>query len=122
MRAGVADFERDNLIARTTAGRDERGAVDGEKGARMPWAYVRRPALIEIDEQAAQTVRRNFELRDQGLGFRRIAAQLNAEGKATPRGAAEWSAPAVRTIVMNEEAYKGGPRNGSGVNWPRIVP
>lgn len=129
MFAALAQLERDTIVERTTAGREQRGKIDGEKGGRLPFGYVRRaaeitikrPPSIDVDDQAALVVRRIFALRDQGLSLHKIAAQLTADRVPTPRGKQQWSAMGVREILQNEAAYKGGPRNGSGYNWPAIL-
>jgi site-specific DNA recombinase len=129
MFAALAQLERDTIVERTSAGREQRGKIDGEKGGRLPFGYVRRaaeiaikrPASIDVDDRAALIVRRIFALRDQGLSLRKIAAQLTADQVPTPRGAQEWSAMGVREILQNEAAYKGGARNGSRCCWPTIL-
>ena len=37
MFAAMARLERDTIVERTSAGRNARGKVDGERGGRMPW-------------------------------------------------------------------------------------
>lgn len=92
-------------------------------GAYAPYGYIkneqRQPPLL-IDEYAAPIVRRIFEMRATGMGYRTIATQLNDEkiippreyyynsiGKSNPKkGLRSWSDVVVREILKNE-AYIG---------------
>lgn len=128
MFAGVAEFERDSIVARTTAGRNQRGKIDGEKGGRVPLGYVRNPDnSISIDPDAAQVVRRIFALRQQlGTTLTQIADQLNAEGVQTARAKqgcykGKWYASSVKAVLDNENAYRGGFRGESAVRWEPIL-
>ena len=56
---------------------------------------------LRVNEEEADTVRRVFSLYiDQGLGGRRIALTLEAEGRRTKCGGA-WTAKSVRRILEN---------------------
>lgn len=121
MFAALAQLERDMIVERTTAGRDERGRRDGEKGGRVPMGYVRLPdAAVGIDQQAAERVIFIFNLRRQGLTMQAIAERLNAMGCMTPRGY-QWHASSVKAVLDNEADYRGGKRGESGVCWPVIL-
>ena len=92
-------------------------------GAYAPYGYIkneqRQPPLL-IDEYAAPIVRRIFEMRATGMGYRTIATRLNDEkiippreyyynsiGKPNPKkGLRSWSDVVVREILKNE-AYIG---------------
>lgn len=126
--AALAQLERDTIIERTTAGRNERGKVDGEKGGRLPMGYIRTSeGLISIDPQAAETVRRIFALKDQGLSLRSIANKLNSSGTPSaranhPRYAdSQWYASNVSDVLKNETAYRGGKRGQSEICWDPIL-
>lgn len=41
MFAALAQLERDTIVERMTAGSNERGKRDGEKGGRVPLVYIR---------------------------------------------------------------------------------
>jgi hypothetical protein len=45
---------------------------------------------------------RIMELRGEGLGYRRIAKQLNAEGLKTPRGKV-WTSPHVHGLIKKRK-------------------
>lgn len=115
--AALAQLERDNIVERTSSGRDQRGRRDGEKGGRLPYGYVRAPEGVAIDEQAAAVVRRIFHLARQGATLRAIARALEAPG---PRGG-QWHASSVSEILANESAYRGGARGESTVCWPQVL-
>jgi len=128
MFAALAQLERDTIVERTTAGRNERGKVDGEKGGRLPMGYVRAPGgAILIDTSAAQTVNKIFSLKRQGLSLRKIADHLNSS--ATPSARANhpryadsrWHASNVSDVLKNESAYRGGKRGQSEVRWEPIL-
>lgn len=92
-------------------------------GAYAPYGYIKnedkKPPLL-IDEYAAPIVRRIFEMRATGMGYRTIATKLNDEkivppreyyynsiGKPNPKkGLRSWSDVVVREILKNE-AYIG---------------
>ncbi|MEG0594334.1 MAG: recombinase family protein [Christensenella sp.] len=92
-------------------------------GAYAPYGYIKnedkKPPLL-VDEYAAPIVRRIFEMRAGGFGYRTIATRLNDEGITPPReyyynsidkpnpkqGMKAWSDVVVREILKNE-AYIG---------------
>jgi len=128
MFAALAQLEAGVIRERTTAGRNERGAVDGEKGGRLPLGYVRvGEDVIDIDPNTARIVRRIFELNAMGLSLRKIANDLNVSGVPTARAhqqryhGAQWHASNVREVLLNEDAYRGGKRGDSPVCWQPIL-
>lgn len=121
--AGLAQLERDVIVERTTAGRNMRGKIDGEKGGRVPYGYVRTENGIEIETNtsAVSVVRDIFQYASEGLSLRKIASILNKAGVPTSKGGSRWYASSVREILQNEETYKGGQRGVSPVRWPAIL-
>jgi site-specific DNA recombinase len=120
MFASLAELDRDNIVERTTGGRNERGKKDGEKGGRMPLGYVRTAAGIEIDPEAASNVMGIFELRRMGDTLTAIANKLN-DGDVPTRHGAKWYASSVREVLLNETDYRGGYRGESKERWPVIL-
>lgn len=117
MFAALAQLERDTIVERATAGRNERGKRDGEKGGRVPLGSIRTlDGVLSIDEHSTAIVRRNVALRDAGLSMAKIADQLR--GKATSRGGQRWYASSVREVLLNEDNYRGGRRGDSDLRWP----
>jgi site-specific DNA recombinase len=120
MFASLAELDRDNIVSRTTDGRNERGKIDGERGGRVPFGYRRTTAGIVIDPGEAVTVRTIFELKATGASLRKIAAALNEAGITSSRGT-QWYASSVREVLGNETQYKGGQRGGSPEHWLAIL-
>lgn len=120
MFASLAELERDNIVERTTAGRDARGMIDGEKGGRVPLGYVRTENGIQIDPVGAAVVRRTYNRKREGDSLRKITQELNVDGVKTPRGG-NWSHGAIRVVLDNEEKYSSGQRGDSIVQWQPII-
>ncbi|MDP9312337.1 MAG: recombinase family protein [Chloroflexota bacterium] len=122
MFAGVAEFERDSIVARTTDGRNMRGMKDGERGGRVPYGYLRRDGEILVDVRGgAPVVKRIFGWQRRGWSLHQIAKQLNEDGSRTPQGAEVWYPTTVRIILRNRPMYAGGQRGDSPVCWPAIL-
>ena len=119
--AALAQLERDNIVERTTSGRNARGKKDGEKGGRVPYGYVRAAGGILIDSVAAAVVRRIFGMNKRGTSLRHIAAELNAADIATPKGGSLWYPATVAVILNNKASYTGGTRGASEERWPAIL-
>lgn len=86
-------------------------------GYKAPFGYVKSPNnkhKLEVDPPAAAIVRKIFDLRCSGFGFRTIAFKLNEENVITPKqyhpntsgraviGALSWNANTVSKILRNE--------------------
>ena len=117
--AGLAQLDRDNIVERTTGGRNERGKKDGDKGGRLPLGYVRAEG-VEIDQAGAAIVKQIFALRGAGQTLTAIAEELTQAG-ALPRHGARWYASSVREVLLNEDNYRGGLRGESPERWPVIL-
>jgi DNA invertase Pin-like site-specific DNA recombinase len=84
--ASVAEWERDTIAARTSAGL----AVARAEGRPIgPPSVSDRPGLAEHIQA----------LRDTGLSYRAVAEQLNAEGVPTVRGGTIWRGSSVQTAL-----------------------
>ena len=119
--AAIAEFERDTIVARTTAGRNERGKIDGEKGGRVPMGYQRVPGDgVIVDEDAAKIVRNVFALRRMEYTMQAIADYLNMANVPTPRGH-RWHGSSVKAVLDNEAIYRGARRGDSDVHWHSIL-
>lgn len=115
--AALAELERNQVSERTIAAMNELGRTKGDKGGRLPYGYIRSADSIVIDPQGAQTVRQIFALR-HGRTLRAIASLI--EGP-TPRDAIRWHHTAIRAILANESAYRGGQMHDSPLHWPVIL-
>lgn len=118
--AALAELERNNIVERTTDGRNARGKVDGERGGRVPMGYTRTDNGLELVESEAETVRLVFSLRGAGETLTAIADTLNERGIETRRGG-NWHASSVRVVLRNEDKYTGGTRGESAETWPVIL-
>lgn len=120
MFASLAELERDNIVARTTAGRNARGRVDGERGGRVPLGYVRADSGLEVDPGGAELVKRIYSMRRRGATLQAIADAMNADGVRTRRGGS-WYPSVVREVLEHRAVYVGGTRGPSPVHWPAIL-
>lgn len=116
---GLAEFERDLIVERTTAGRNARGRRDGDRGGRMPMGYIRANG-ISVDHERATMVKAIFALYDKGMSMQAIARYLNNIDYPTPRGK-RWHASSVREIIIRRLVYQGSNRGESPVTWPKIL-
>lgn len=125
MFASLAELDRDQIVERTTDGRNARGRRDGEKGGRVPMGYERlfvdgKAAGVRVVDDEAMVVQEFFDTRAEGATLQQIADNLNARGIVTRRGAI-WHPSSVRAVLLNEEAYRGGTRGDSAEHWPSIL-
>ncbi len=74
----------------------------GQAIGRPPYGYrIGDDGRYEVDEQEATVVRRIFDLYlHDGLGIRRVAQRLNADGYQTRRGR-NWSMVTIRDLLRN---------------------
>lgn len=125
---GMSESERQHVQARVRAAMDSQVLNDGRhQGGRTPYGYTvvdggphpnprkesegYRLRLLEIDDDAAEVVRRIFAEYLNGNGDRAIAGGLNRDGIACPsarlprqnrhRLADGWQASTVRAILEN---------------------
>ena len=125
---GMSESERQHVQARVRAAMDTQVVNEGRhQGGRAPYGYVvvdggphpnpRKAAegfrlrVLEIDEAAAEVVRRIFAEKLDGLGDRVIAESLNRDGVPCPsarwrdqnrhRLADGWQGSSVRAILDN---------------------
>jgi len=131
LTAAFATFERDLASERTTDALRERGRINGEKGGRVPYGYLRIFAVndrnenksigVQIEDEQAGVVRYIFDLRlSRRFSMKAIADALNKKYPISPRGG-EWYASGVREILLNEQDYRGGLRGNSPIVWPAIL-
>ena len=66
----------------------------------LPYGYRKAGDGVEIDEDAANVVRRAFANAASGATANAIAKAINAEGRPSPRGG-KWSVATVRAILRN---------------------
>ncbi|MBK7202861.1 recombinase family protein [Candidatus Amarolinea dominans] len=114
--AALGQLERDTIVQRTTDGRNVRGRRDGERGGAVPLGYRRvwdsaGVASVEVDQEAAVTVREVFNMRSAGMTMRQIAAAVGQN----------WYASTVKVVLDHAPLYRGAQRGASSVVWPSIL-
>lgn len=119
--ADMAEWERDSLTERLTAGRNARGRQDGERGGRqLPMGYKRTVDGPVIVPNEAVIIRGIFMHRAAGRSLTKIAEILNDQEIPARRGG-KWYASSISIILKNEDAYRGGFRWESKVRWPVVL-
>lgn len=113
-----AQMERENIMKRTSAGRQVKAAQGGYAGGRPPMGYRVENGALVVNEDEAKVVRRVFELRDAGSPLLGIVDALNREGYVT-RGGRSFVVSTVQSIVNNRKTYEGYYRYGKGSEWVR---
>jgi site-specific DNA recombinase len=104
--AGMAEQERQAITERTWHGRREKAGQGGFAGGGTPYGYRRDlEGGLVVDEHEAAIVRRMFAMRALGLGYARIARELNIHGNGTRRGS-PWRHGTVAYILDNPK-YQG---------------
>jgi hypothetical protein len=66
---------------------------------------------MTVDPAKIATVRRCFELRDEGRTMADVASQLNTEGHTTAQGK-QFTPMQVKRILDNRDVYRGNYRYG----------
>ncbi|MCL2434423.1 MAG: recombinase family protein, partial [Clostridia bacterium] len=104
-----AQLERDTITERLSGGRRQKAGTGGYAGggAALGYTAARGTKILLPDPEGAAAVRRVFELHAAGLRLQAIADRLNAEGRATKRGA-RFSPTQVMRILRRRELYEGG--------------
>lgn len=121
--AGMAQYEKRNIIERMDNGKKELKKKTGEYGGPVPLGYRRgMNGNIEIDPDEAVIVCSIFMGRDKGLSYQKIADYLNNLQVKTRKGK-NWYSASVKVIVDNQEKYEGGLRNNntSEIHWPKLL-
>ena len=92
MMGAVAQYEKSQIVLKLRGARMRKRAKDGRCEGRKPYGY--------FDGERA-IVERMKELRNNGMGFDRIAAQLNMDG-IRPRAAERWHGLVVNRILTGK--------------------
>ena len=107
--AAVAELERDMILERTRAGKDEK-ILRGEvwRGiAPYGYRYIRvdkrtgTPGRLEIDPDASPIITRIFGSIARGTSTMALAKELTSEGVLTPNGLQTWGFSTILKIVHN---------------------
>ena len=121
----MAEWQRDQADE-ALASAQQRATDAGRYPTRTAYGYRRdEDGQVHVDEAAAVVVRRIFEERAAGVGWRKIADQLSSDGILTPYNQkSRWGPSTVNGIVRSESPLGvfSGPR-GLRVEdaWPPII-
>jgi site-specific DNA recombinase len=107
-----AELERDTIKSRLWSGRRKRLEQGKFAGGSVPLGYTLRDGELVLDAKAAETVRRIFKLRDQGLTFKQLAAKLNDAGIKPKQGKQWWPSTVAYICANRTKTYAGLVRYG----------
>jgi site-specific DNA recombinase len=100
-----AELERNTIRERTAAGKESILRVNGYAHGRPPfgWTAINKQLVPNVEEQ--RILRLIFQMRADGLGYKRIAAELNRKGIPAKSRGKKWGYSAVR-LILTRTQYK----------------
>jgi site-specific DNA recombinase len=103
----ISSHEHSVIGKRSKANKKQMAKAGLHVSGNVPFGYIRnsKTKKLEIDEEAAKTIRYIFRLHSQGLGGHKIRDILNEEGYKSATGK-HFNIPAVKRILSNPH-YKG---------------
>lgn len=116
----VAEQERRNIALRTSKGRSLKAQCGGYSGGRCPYGYKVVGGNLEINEAEKPIVEYIFKRHAEGIPMLTISEELNDLGYRTRKGT-RFQNTSVRSIVSNENLYRGLYRYGKTMNWVQGV-
>ncbi len=111
----VAEQERKNIKARTSAARKQKANIGGYAGGKAPYGYRVEHGTLIINEDEAKGVREIFRRLDQGDSCQQVTDALNMLRLPTRNGGT-WSRSSVIGIKNNRKTYEGMYRYSDG-DW-----
>lgn len=112
----VAEQERKNITARTSAGRQVKASKGGYSGGRAPMGYKVEKGKLVIEPSEVGVVRRIHELRDMNTPLLKIVDIINEEGFRGRKGN-KFVLSTVQGIVNNRKTYEGFYKYGESGEW-----
>jgi len=109
--ASFNQLDRENIVQRTTMGRNAKAAQGGYAGGRPPYGYDAVDGNLAVKEKEAAVVRRIFEMHESGMALRKIADELAKEGIKNASGS-NITFPTVNVIIKNKDFYLGNWKYG----------
>jgi site-specific DNA recombinase len=105
--AMISSHEHGTIGKRSKANKKQMAKQGLHISGGVPYGYIRnnKTKKLEIDEEAAKTIRYIFELHAKGYGSYKIRDILNEEGYKSARGGV-FNLPSVKRIIRNTH-YKG---------------
>lgn len=116
----VAEQERKNIALRTGKGRSIKAKCGGYSGGRCPYGYKVENGVLIINEEERSLVEYVFQKNKEGMPMLTIAESLNDSGFRTRKGT-KFQATSVRSILNNEQFYKGMYKYGKDMTWVKGV-
>lgn len=114
--ASYAEIERLMINQRTSGGREIKRKCGGYCGGRSPYGYDSKNGELVINQAQAKVVRTIFEMRKSGMSYREMCNKLTELGcKNAHEGV--FSPSTIKTILDNENTYKGLYRYGKETDW-----
>jgi site-specific DNA recombinase len=114
LQGTFAEYERNVTINRVKSGMKKR-ASNGEFNGGTLLGYDIVNKQLVVNEQESEIVKRIFEMRAEGMGYKTIVNNLNSYGYKTKRGN-NFGICAVRLILHNKE-YVGMNTWGKKEDW-----
>lgn len=112
----VAEQERKNITARTSAGRQVKASKGGYSGGRAPMGYRVEKGRLVIEPTEVAVVKRIHELRDGGASMPKIVETINDEGYRGRKGN-KFALSTVQGIINNRKTYEGFYKYGEKGEW-----
>lgn len=109
--ASFNQLDRENIVQRTTMGRNAKAAQGGYAGGKPPYGYKATGGDIVIDDAEAEIVKYIFKRSEEGASSRKIAAELNEKGYGTRKGG-QFIHSTVFQVLGNKDFYLGNWRYG----------
>ena len=109
--ASFNQLDRENIVQRTTMGRNAKAAQGGYAGGRPPYGYEAKGDKLVVNPTEADAVRIIFKLHQDGRSQRKIAEALAQLGCTTRKGK-NIAYSTVAQILENEDFYKGNWKYG----------
>lgn len=104
--ASFNQLDRENIVQRTTMGRNAKAKQGEYAGGKPPYGYKAVNKELVIDEEEAAVVRIVYAEKAKGSTLRAIAELLNDKGIKNRQGN-DFTFATVQKILLNEEVYKG---------------
>lgn len=105
----VAEMERENILAQSMLGREEKAKQGGWNGGFAPYGYELKNGRLEVKEEEAQIVTLVFrKFVEEGMGYSTIAGYLNRQGipkfpakNSHGRTFIDWNVHHIKRMLSN---------------------
>lgn len=116
----VAEQERKNIALRTGRGRSMKASCGGYSGGRIPYGYKVIDGVLVVDEEERKIVEFVYREKEAGTAMKVTAEKMNELGWRTRKGT--WfQTSSVRSILQNEQFYRGMYKYGKNSVWVKGV-